>query len=110
MGVNALSFVAFLSLLSTGTILHFLLPPGSGSRGAGARRFFSLTRHEWGDVHFYIAVIFLILLAVHLILHWNWLYAMAWGSKANPQPAWKRLITILMMLYMALTAALPFMR
>lgn len=118
MAVNALSFVFLLSLISTGMILQFTLPPGSGSKAAGmhrgaaggaVREFLGQTRHEWGDIHFIMALIFTGLLAAHLILHWNWLRGVAWGSKTNPQPLWKRMVTLVILLYVSLTLGLPFL-
>ena len=117
--VNALSFVSFLSLMSTGMVLQFTLPPGSGSKAAGVhsgaawkivRKFWGMTRHEWGDVHFVIALIFMALLVIHLILHRNWLYSTTWGSRVNPQPLWKRSITLLIVVYIVLTLAMPFIK
>jgi hypothetical protein len=52
--------------------LKYILPPGSG----GKRRFFFLTRHQWGDMHFIFAVIFLIGMIIHLYLHWDWIKRM----------------------------------
>ena len=63
--VDAISFVGFAMLTSTGILLHFLLPPGSGMQSS----IWYLNRHEWGDIHFYIAVAFFFVLATHLILH-----------------------------------------
>jgi len=65
------SFIALLGLVTTGWILYVTLPPGS--RG---REFLGLTRHEWGDVHFAVALTFLGLIGYHLFLHWNWIKAM----------------------------------
>jgi|APSaa5957512535_1039671.scaffolds.fasta_scaffold33064_1 hypothetical protein len=63
--VDALSFIGFIMLTSTGILLHFLLPPGSGMQSS----IWDLNRHQWGDIHFYIAVIFFFVLATHLLLH-----------------------------------------
>ncbi len=54
-----------------GFIMKYILPPGSGGRGRMLRggrgagdlgeqikELLSMTRHEWGDVHFYLAVLF----------------------------------------------------
>ena len=32
-----------------------------------------MDRHEWGDIHFWIAVIFFIILSFHLLLHKRWI-------------------------------------
>jgi tellurite resistance protein TehA-like permease len=86
-----LDLVAFLNLLClvlTGFILKYILPPGSaGGYGRGfrsgrggeavsaeqIREFLSLGRHDWGDVHFYLALLFVVLMIIHIILHWTWI-------------------------------------
>jgi len=80
--IELVSFVNLLGLASTGFIIKYVLPPGTGGRGRQLhpgngrehiKQLWSMTRHEWGDIHFYLAVIFVSLMAVHLILHWNWI-------------------------------------
>jgi len=84
--IDLISFVNLLCLAFTGFIMRYILPPGTGGRGrmfrggrgggeAGEqiRELWSMTRHEWGDIHFYLAVLFAILMVVHIILHWSWI-------------------------------------
>lgn len=80
--VDLVSFIDLLSLAFTGSIMKYILPPGSGGHGLGFRGgrgpgqiqyLWSLTRHEWGNIHFYLAVLFAILMGVHIILHWGWI-------------------------------------
>ena len=80
--VDFISFVNLLGLAFTGFIMKYILPPGTGGYGrllhGGRGReeikyFWSMTRHEWGDIHFYLAVGFVILMVVHIILHWSWI-------------------------------------
>jgi len=80
--VDLVSLVNLLGLASTGFIIKYVLPPGTGGRsrllhgGPGRehiKQLWSMTRHEWGDIHFYLAVLFVTLMVVHLILHWNWI-------------------------------------
>jgi hypothetical protein len=33
--------------------------------------FFRLTRHQWGTIHLTLSIIFLVLLILHIILHWK---------------------------------------
>jgi hypothetical protein len=78
-------FIAFLDLLAlafTGSIMRFILPPGSAGHGLGfrggrpapeAKYLWSMDRHQWGGIHFYLAVIFAVLVLVHIILHWTWI-------------------------------------
>jgi len=80
--VDSVSFVNLVGLGFTGFIIKYILPPGTGGLGrlqhSGQGRvqikyFWSMTRHEWGDIHFYLAVLFVILMAVHIVLHWTWI-------------------------------------
>ncbi|MCA9396443.1 MAG: DUF4405 domain-containing protein [Candidatus Omnitrophica bacterium] len=97
--VNALGLITFIFMISTGSILKWILPPGSGrleGREAWGREiasYIGLTRHEWGEVHFYISIGFVIILGAHLLLHWNWIKATAWGTARSPQPKSRKLIT-----------------
>lgn len=83
--VDAFAFVCFVFLTTTGILMHYILPPGTG----GARSTWGLGRHDWGAIHFWLAVAFLAALAVHLILHWRWITAMVRGRSReieNPRP------------------------
>jgi len=80
--VDLVSFLNLIWLVATGLIMKFVLPPGSGGLGRelheGRGRepikdFWSMTRHEWGDLHFYLALGFAVLMTVHIILHWSWI-------------------------------------
>ena len=80
--IDLVSFIDLLGLAFTGFIMKYILPPGTGGRGqllhGGRGRedikdLWSMTRHEWGGVHFYLALVFVILMVVHIILHWSWL-------------------------------------
>jgi hypothetical protein len=67
--IDAVAFAGFVLLATTGVLMRYILPPGSG-------RFLTiwgLDRHEWGQIHFWISFIFLGILAVHLVLHWRWI-------------------------------------
>ena len=59
-----------IGLVSTGLLLWLVLP--AGSRGATV---WGWTRHDWGDLHGWIAVTLLGLIVLHLALHWGWLWA-----------------------------------
>jgi len=83
--LDAVSFLNLVGLTLTGFILKYILPPGAGygrgyrgGRGGAEateeiKAFWSLGRHDWGDVHFYMAVLFVVLMIVHIVLHWRWI-------------------------------------
>jgi cytochrome b subunit of formate dehydrogenase len=66
--IDGVLFIALLVLLVTGIIMYVVLPPGGHDKV-----WLSLTRHEWGDIHFWTAVIFTVVIAVHLLLHSSWI-------------------------------------
>lgn len=66
--VDAMGAVGFVFLTATGVLIRYVLPPGSGHHTT----VWGLDRHDWGSVHFWIAVTFLAALAVHVFLHWRW--------------------------------------
>jgi hypothetical protein len=85
--IDLISFIDLLLLAATGVILRWVLPPGSGGghgpgHGQGFRggrgpvevkELLGLGRHDWGDVHSILALLFLVLMLVHLYLHWTWI-------------------------------------
>ncbi len=73
--IDVVAFVGFVFLTTTGVLLHFMLPPGSGRWS----EVWGLSRHQWGDIHFWISVVFFAVLAVHLILHWRFILTLFKG-------------------------------
>ena len=77
---DIVSFIAFFSLAATGLIMEFGFserPRGPGARGEGAKELFlTMSRHDWGEVHFNIALVVIASIILHLFLHWNWIKAM----------------------------------
>jgi len=67
--IDVAAFVGFVLLTTTGVLMRYILPPGSGRYST----IWSLDRHEWGGIHFWISVVFFSILALHLILHWRWI-------------------------------------
>lgn len=66
--VDGMAFASLIFLLSTGFLIYFILPPGQG--GASV---WGLTRHEWGDIHFILSLLFVATMVIHVILHWSWI-------------------------------------
>jgi len=80
--IDTFSFLILIGLACTGAIIRYVLPPGTGGRGRllhegrggeHIEQLWSMTRHEWGDIHFALAVLFIILMAIHIFLHWTWI-------------------------------------
>lgn len=75
--IDALALAAITLLISTGVILHYQLPPGSGHRLS----IWGLGRHDWGEVHLILSLVFLGVLSCHLFLHWRWVASVARGRE-----------------------------
>jgi hypothetical protein len=67
--VNVISFILFIILCSTGLLNWLVLPRGYEARGSFlvSLRHFFIAFHEW------TALIFMIVVAVHIVLHWPYI-------------------------------------
>lgn len=69
--IDALLFVDITSIAAIGLLMAFVIPEG---RQAGTAKFFlGLHRHDWGDIHLYLSLLLLGLLALHIWLNWTWI-------------------------------------
>jgi hypothetical protein len=90
--IEVATFIVMSAMIATGVLLRFVLPPGSGER----RSAWDLTRHEWGDVHFWLAIVLGCFVLVHLALHWGWVCSLVarWlrsaDSPARPSSGLRR--------------------
>jgi hypothetical protein len=71
--VDLISLLLMLGLAWTGLLIHYVLPPGSGGRGGGhGMTLWGLGRHDYGSIHFYLALALIGLMVIHIWLHWSW--------------------------------------
>jgi hypothetical protein len=68
---NVSSFVLFSLLAVTGLVNWLVLPHGSGRREG----ILIVTRHLLMEVHAWLAMLFLVAIAIHLVLHWPYIKA-----------------------------------
>jgi Domain of unknown function (DUF4405)/Planctomycete cytochrome C len=82
--IDLLAGIALLAMIATGYILRFPLPPTTNR----THELWGLSRHEWGSVHSWASVALLAVLLIHVILHWEWIFATVrrrfTSSKAEP--------------------------
>lgn len=77
--VNLGLYLSLCLLLGTGAVLTWKLVPGSeGGRGL---TIFGWDRHAFGDFHFWLGLVFVFLIAVHLALNWQWLKKIAAAAR-----------------------------
>ena len=65
--VNVFSFVLFSILTLTGLINWLFVPRGGGSEGGFAVHL----RHFLREVHEWAALMFIVMVIIHLVLHWT---------------------------------------
>ncbi len=68
---DVLMFIVLTSIAIIGLLMAFVIP--SGRQAAESKYFLGLHPHDWGDIHFYLSLFFLVLLAIHLWLNWTWI-------------------------------------
>lgn len=100
--IDLFSFIGLASLISTGALMKFTLPPRSG-----AMSIWGLTRHDWGTIHYYIALIFLILISIHLLLHLGFIKAAILG-KVSREVKYRLSIGIVGFIVLLLLLSAPF--
>ena len=69
--VNVISLILFMILCGTGLLNWFVLPKGYEARGSFlvSLRHFFIAFHEW------TALIFMIVILAHIVLHWPYIKA-----------------------------------
>ncbi len=83
--VALIMFLLALFEVVSGFVLWLVLPRGRGYRGGGGsitEATFLWSRDTWIDLHNWVAVALLVIVALHLILHWRWIVHMTktvWG-------------------------------
>jgi len=77
--VDAAIMLAFLGEAISGFVLWVILPSGGyrGGRGMDAASTFILGRHQWRDLHNWLAITMVAGILLHIVLHWNWIVSMA---------------------------------
>jgi len=79
--LDAFFGVALLFQGFTGFVLWFILPGGGyryrgGSGLDGVNSTFLFARHTWLDIHGWVAVALLVIFALHILIHWQWIVRM----------------------------------
>jgi hypothetical protein len=66
--VNLASFLVLFVLSASGLIIALPHEHGQGEKGI-----LGFGRGQWGDIHLWLGIAFIVLMLVHLILHWDWI-------------------------------------
>ncbi|MBX3354874.1 MAG: DUF4405 domain-containing protein [Phycisphaeraceae bacterium] len=104
--IDSIAAVILTALVATGYVLWFALPPGTNR----THELLGWLRHEWGELHFWLAAVLLAVLAVHVALHWRWLSMglckrLGLGSTVEGRP-WLATVLALLIAVMPLLATI----
>jgi hypothetical protein len=86
--LNLLLYFEFCVLTGIGLLLGFRLPPGS--RGGRGLTLLDMDRHDWGDIHLWVGIAFIVTVVAHLLMHWKWLKNV--GARLRAWPLWGGLL------------------
>ena len=78
--IDILLFLTMMLISGIGFLNKYTLPPGKERWEIFERNvdlfWLGLDRHEWGTIHLYLGIFFLILLIFHIIFHWTMIKSM----------------------------------
>ena len=80
--LNLLLYLSFCMMTGTGLLMAFRLIPGN--RGGRGLTVLGWTRHEWGDLHTWVAYAFIALIVLHMLINWAWLTKVAGNGRLWP--------------------------
>lgn len=69
-GLDLVIFVTFVATAGSGLLLWSVVP---GGRQSQAVTFLGGTHHDWADLHLIAGISMLVGVAVHLMMHWDWI-------------------------------------
>ncbi|MFO7573567.1 MAG: DUF4405 domain-containing protein [Bacteroidales bacterium] len=73
--IDSILLLLLLLMAGVGFLMKYTLLSGEDRMALIGKstdlEFLGMTRHEWGDIHLIISLIFLALLLLHIILHWT---------------------------------------
>lgn len=109
--IDALMFVCLMALAGLGFLMKYALLPGREARVKYGRNvdltWLGWNRHDWGQIHLYLAFILLGLLIIHLILHWQMILGLY--AKLIPNPRMRTRLAFALLILTVLLLYFPFL-
>lgn len=105
--IDAMMFICLMALAGLGLLIKYTLLPGREAWARYGRNvqftWLGWDRHDWGQIHLYLAFLLLGLLVIHLILHWQMILGLYARLVPNPRTrtrlAFALLIITVLLLY-----------
>lgn len=88
--VDTLLFLCIVGIAMIGLLLGLFIPKGPKA-AESAKYFLELHRHQWGNIHFYLSIAFIILVIIHIVLSWSWIKGKA---RQAFKKGWKVVLTM----------------
>jgi len=102
--INVALCLVMAVVVGTSFIMGFRLPPGTGH----SLSLLGYTRHEWGTLHSWTSVLLIVLVIVHVAVHWRWIRcALCLGTHTGVVVRWRRWAIILTAGVIVLILLLP---
>ncbi|RPH31296.1 MAG: DUF4405 domain-containing protein [Bacteroidales bacterium] len=97
LSIDLILFVLLMPIAGIGFLMSYILIPGSQVKQVYGNNigleFLGLDRHQWGEIHLWIGFVFLLLMVIHVILHWSMI--VCYFQKLIPKKEIRIITTIL---------------
>ena len=108
--IDALLLLCLAAIAGVGFLMKYVLIPGYQRWEIYGRNvslfFWGLDRHQWGRIHFIIGIVFLALLVLHIVLHWQMVVGIYRGLIPNRFARW--ITTLILLIVTILLFAFPY--
>lgn len=109
--IDAMMFICIMAMAGLGLLMKYVLPPGRVARAQYGRpvdlTWLGWDRHDWGDIHLYLAFTLLGLLSLHIILHWKQILGLF--ERFIPHPKVRRRVAFAFLILAVLLIYFPFL-
>jgi hypothetical protein len=109
--IDATMFLCLMAMAGLGFLMKYVLPPGRAVQAEYGRNLYlswlGWDRHDWGDIHLYLAFGLLIMLVLHIILHWRQILGLL--HRVVPDPRRRYRIALIFLLLSLLLIYFPFL-
>ena len=108
--IDALLLLCLAAIAGIGLLIKYVLVPGYQRWEIYGRNvslfFWRLDRHQWGTIHFIIGLVFLALLVLHVVLHWQMVVGIYRKLLPNRFARW--IITLILLMVTIILFAFPY--
>jgi hypothetical protein len=109
--IDALMFLCLMAIAGLGFLMKYVLLPGRQAWAKYGRNveltWLGWDRHDWGEIHLYLAFSLLTLLTVHLILHWKMILGLF--ERLIPNPKHRTRVALAFLIITVLLLYFPFL-